>query len=369
LLSPELKFGIKARNPLKRVGSVIQREQGKALTAKAVAITTFRPYMQLYCHRFKTAIAQATRRFNLIRPLENRNSQAGRMPTPQELWQKFIGCKFVLGLAIASLLYIALLLPVSAPAQSTKIEKFSYNPQDSSVQTIPNPNNLPPLRAHPLPSTLAQWQDSNNSGDYFANVQPTAVGYLIWSQFPIKVYLESGLDASPEALNWASAVLQAVREWSAYLPLKMVQEAQTADIVVMRSRLPLRASFNRNTGQFQIERPRTAQARYELYIRPSGTLSHRFTINLNPHAASNSILAAARHELGHALGIWGHSPLQTDALYFSQVRNPPLISARDINTLKRIYEQKTLLGWPPNEKFEPVASRSILGLSARHLHD
>jgi predicted Zn-dependent protease len=31
--------------------------------------------------------------------------------------------------------------------------------------------------------------------------------------------------------------------------------------------------------------------------------------------------------------------------YFSQVRNPPPISPRDVNTLKRIYQQPTSLGW------------------------
>lgn len=244
------------------------------------------------------------------------------------------------------------------------------------------PANLPPLQQHPVPSTLVQWQDSTNSGDYFSAVKPTEVGYLVWSEFPVKIYVEPAISSSePHAtkgseaeplgsrtqaepgyelgrlcllspkLNsdasqaWVDAALQAVREWGLYLPLELVSEAVGADIVVMRSRPPLQASFNRNTGQFQIERARAAEARYELYIRPSGILSHRFTINLNPNAAPQSILASARHELGHALGIWGHSPLETDALYFSQVRNPPLISPRDINTLKRIYQQPTRLGW------------------------
>ncbi len=333
------------------------------------------------------------------------------------------------------------------------------------------PANLPPLQQHPVPSTLVQWQDSTNSGDYFSAVKPTEVGYLVWSDFPVKIYVEpatslsepnsrQGREAEPlgsrsqaepgnelgrlcllspklseaeplgsrsqaepgnelgrlcllslklseaeplgsrsqaepgnelgrlcllslklseaEPLGsrsqaepgnelgrlcllslkvnlvplasdaskaWVEAVLQAVREWGLYLPLQVVEELESADIVVVRSRPPLQASFNRNTGQFDIERARAAEARYELYLRSSRILSHRFTINLNPNAAPASILASARHELGHALGIWGHSELETDALYFSQVRNPPLISARDINTLKRIYQQPTRLGW------------------------
>jgi len=69
------------------------------------------------------------------------------------------------------------------------------------------------------------------------------------------------------------------------------------------------------------------------------------TIYIRPDQAIEYLQAAARHELGHALGIWGHSPQPTDALYASQVRNPAKISARDLNTLKRVYEQPTRLGW------------------------
>ncbi|XTZ12993.1 MAG: peptidase, partial [cyanobacterium endosymbiont of Rhopalodia inflata] len=36
---------------------------------------------------------------------------------------------------------------------------------------------------------------------------------------------------------------------------------------------------------------------------------------------------------------------ETDALYFSQVRSLSPISVRDVNTLKKIYQQPTRLGW------------------------
>ena len=119
----------------------------------------------------------------------------------------------------------------------------------------------------------------------------------------------------------------------------------------MRSRPPLQASINRETGKLNIPRARSAETRYEFYLRkaveaPQEVLSQRFTIQLSPDQPVDYTLATARHELGHALGIWGHSPLETDTMYFSQVRNPPQISNRDINTLKRIYEQPTRLGWP-----------------------
>lgn len=216
----------------------------------------------------------------------------------------------------------------------TIIPKYAY-----SNLIISHPPSFP-AKPHPLPPTLAQWQDSSNSGDYFSQVTTTQVGYLVWSQFPIRVYVEP-----PKAVNekqaqvWVNGVLQGVKEWSNYLPITVVEQPESADITIMRKAPPLQISPDSN-----IPRARSAQTTYDLYSS-NNVLSHRFTILLSPSQTGEYIQAAARHEFGHALGIWGHSPLQTDALYFSQVRNPPLISVRDVNTLKRVYEQPTNLGW------------------------
>ncbi|BAY76366.1 metallopeptidase [Nostoc linckia NIES-25] len=199
----------------------------------------------------------------------------------------------------------------------------------------------PSPKPHPLPPTLAQWQDNTNSGDYFSQVTTTEVGYLIWSQFPIKVYVETPKAASEkQAQVWVKSILEAVQEWNTYLPVTVVQQPEVADITIVRKAPPLQISPGSN-----IPRARSAQTTYELYTN-NKVLFHRFTILLSPSQTGEYIQAAARHELGHALGIWGHSPLQTDALYFSQVRKPSLISVRDVNTLKRVYEQPTSLGWP-----------------------
>jgi predicted Zn-dependent protease len=187
--------------------------------------------------------------------------------------------------------------------------------------------------AHPLPSSLVQWND--RSGDYFDRVDSTQPGYLIWSDFPVKVFIQPA-DQTGRSQVWVNAVTQAVREWNVYLPLQIVERSQDANIQIQRGSPPIKFP---PTG-----RVRFAETRYVLFTQ-DGILRHRCTIAIAPNQADLSLLAAARHELGHALGIWGHSPLPTDALYFSQVRNPPPISARDVNTLKRVYEQPTQLGW------------------------
>jgi predicted Zn-dependent protease len=68
------------------------------------------------------------------------------------------------------------------------------------------------------------------------------------------------------------------------------------------------------------------------------------TIVLSPNQADAALLSGARHELGHGLGLWGHSDRATDVMYFSQVGQPVGISDRDVRSLKRVYEQPTRLG-------------------------
>ncbi len=236
-------------------------------------------------------------------------------------------------------------------------------PDLSSAQPFPAFGTLPSAQVHPMPPTLAQWHDPQQSGDYFDQVQAVVVNYLVWSTFPVTVYVEpptAAEQANPfttkRAKTWVAAVEKAVQEWEVYLPLKRVDHAEDANIQIARSPLALRVDRtypDHKQRQRPILRARSAETRFELYAKKpavessnqSSTLSHRVTVYIRPDQAADYLQAAARHELGHALGIWGHSPQQTDALYFSQVRNPAKISARDLNTLKRVYQQPTRLGW------------------------
>lgn len=220
------------------------------------------------------------------------------------------------------------------------------------VGSQPNSSSeLPTAKVHSLPQFLADWQDSSNSGDYFKQIESTPLGYLVWSQFPVRVYVEKSAIRENTAANrrfqqWTAAVKEAIAQWQVYFPLKEVAARETADIVVLRSQPEREIKLNPDTGLYDIPRAITAQTNYEFYLTDDpAEIALRMTVRVGPNFVGESLLATIRHELGHALGIWGHSPQESDALYFSQVREPPLISKRDINTLKKIYQQPTRLGW------------------------
>ncbi len=215
---------------------------------------------------------------------------------------------------------------------------------------------LSPAQAHPLPPSLQDWQapdvkadiQADIQTDYFDQIKPSRAGFLVWSQLPATVYVTS---PSSEVLlsseNWQSAIAQAVADWSAYVPLRFVTDADKADIVISPN------PPQRRSG----DRVRSAETRYRFYVSDRQLLRHRVTIYIRPNQTVPYITAAARHELGHALGIWGHSTDAQDVMYFAQVGNPPAISPRDVSTLRRIYQQPTQLGWPVQVEARPVPSQ------------
>lgn len=201
----------------------------------------------------------------------------------------------------------------------------------------------PPLKAHPVPAILMQSVQrlSPGSGDYFDQIERKLVGYLVWSEFPVKVAIDPSGDE-----RWQRSVKTAIAEWQRYFPLTIVSTPETADIRIEAKRLSLKP--DPKTGA--LPRFRSGQTHYTVFVEPmTQRLKHRMTVELAPGQADGVMLAVARHEIGHAIGLWGHSPSQEDIMYFSQVKSPPLISSRDLRTLARVYEQPTRLGWRVTE--------------------
>lgn len=218
------------------------------------------------------------------------------------------------------------------------------------------PPSLPALQVRPLPESLATAVVAPERGDYLDRIEPTLLGYLLWSRFPVRVYVapgtanNDGQTLTPQqARVWQQAVEGALQEWGAYLPLERALEPEAADILVRHQSPKLRITRDPETGRLR-SRARAGEARYEFYVRQEltgpPTLAHRMLVDLAPTNSLRALQATARHELGHAMGLWGHSEDPTDALYLKQVGEPPPISDRDANTLIRLYQQPSRLGGP-----------------------
>lgn len=212
---------------------------------------------------------------------------------------------------------------------------------------------MPALQRRPLPPALQRIPLQPDRGDYLDRIEPTLLGYLLWSRFPLQVYVASkGTDGTAltpqQAEIWQQATDSALQEWGTYLPLERSLQPESADILIRPQRPPLQITRDPDTGRRDV-RARAGETRYQFYWRRDDPgeppiLAHRTIVDLAPTVGRQALEATARHEMGHALGLWGHSDDPADALYPRQVRDPMPISARDLNTLIRLYQQPSRLG-------------------------
>jgi hypothetical protein len=177
-------------------------------------------------------------------------------------------------------------------------------------------------------STLVQAIPTDEkAGEYFANIRPMNGQFARWNKVPIRLHLPQ---ASPEA--WEKNLTSAVKKWNQCVPLIVVSPNESADIDVtwvnhLTPRLlgVTRVVIKQGNMHVQI-----------FMLRPTFYL---------PEVPERSLLPAFLHELGHGLGLLGHSDDPADVMYpmeFSSGSKFPSratsIGARDINTLKKVYQ-------------------------------
>lgn len=171
-----------------------------------------------------------------------------------------------------------------------------------------------------------------------------------WStrSFPLKVYIESSTVPS----YYISNIRSALNQWSnrttfvKFIETKNEAEAQ----IVIRFRNIDSSECNSMTCKYVVA-----------YTEPTigaGNILKKMTLTFyktdpkNKNFPSHEIYTTALHEIGHTLGIMGHSDNSGDIMYPS--RNNMRLSERDLRTLVLLYRTKPTISDTPNTNGEKL---------------
>ncbi|HEV2352215.1 MAG TPA: matrixin family metalloprotease [Terriglobia bacterium] len=198
------------------------------------------------------------------------------------------------------------------------------------------------LKAKPtLPEAMQPGHYVPVAGDYYREIGIPSEGEQ-WRELPVKVFLGSAPN-----IKWQQGAREAFDIWSAVFPMQLVVLPKLADI---RMGWEASAMQEGRVGE-ENEWVRFQRVGGEITGRRVATI----TVDLSRNWSKDEMRAIVLHELGHALGIKGHSDSKKDIMFWQmqdktrQIRAPyfpiPIFwkslvsqpSQRDINTLIRLY--------------------------------
>ncbi len=181
----------------------------------------------------------------------------------------------------------------------------------------------------------------SSAGDYYREIAEESDSRL-WRSFPVRV----SMGPVPSA-NWAQGVREAIRIWKGVFPLELTADPDDANIIF---------DWSSGTGD---DSHAGEEQDWVQFHRADNDLTGRtvafIRIQTFRNWSKDEMRAVSLHEMGHALGIKGHSESKGDIMYFQmqekarRVYIPNVIlpidwkslvsmpSQRDLNTLIRLY--------------------------------
>jgi len=205
------------------------------------------------------------------------------------------------------------------------------------------------------------------SSDYLADIATDGLYNWPREKLPIKVFIEPGEELPGYRANFPDVLRQSFDDWMRAsgnrLTWVQVDQSQSADIICHWSpdapermdgteagRTKTYARFNTETNRGTI---------YKVTMSLATRLPDR-------EMTDDEIKKTVLHEVGHALGLEGHSPERSDIM-FARVSPSqlPYLTDRDSATIVRLYSDYQPLAARPGQLPPSASLHSLHGESAR----
>lgn len=191
-----------------------------------------------------------------------------------------------------------------------------------------------------LKHSLGRSDADPHGPDYFANIGREGVFRWAQDKVPLRVYIESGKAVSGFSPRFDDFLMQSFIDWckatNGKLAVVRVDNSSQADIFCSWTSNPQEVTTNGTQGE-------RGSARI---IAKGNTILRATLVILTKPFLEDGILSdddmkkACLHEVGHVLGLQGHSNNNHDVMFFTVDTSTvwPVLSKRDKSTMAKLYE-------------------------------
>ena len=207
------------------------------------------------------------------------------------------------------------------------------------------PDHCPPVQSvRVVEASPLQRAERPGLPGYASSLATTSLG---WPSLPHWcVWVQPSSSAMPDRWEqrWSTAVQAALDQWSGVVPLQRVDTADRAHVLLQRRKPPLKSV----DGRWRASNGRSLLQLLQVRRQQTWRFEPQVTVLVSPHLRAAVLQSTALHELGHAFGLWGHSPDPTDVMAVHQGQKPVLaLSAQDRVTLRWLRHQPNDFGPTP----------------------
>lgn len=198
-----------------------------------------------------------------------------------------------------------------------------------------------------------------SSNDYFPFT--TASGTIKWPQekLPVKVYIASGLRVPGFKSEYQGIMNDAFKSWSTAsgerMKFNFVDKADGADIDCLWTNDYSKVSSPAEGGEAQVSWTSKGIEHVKVVI---------LTVDPTPDSplTQNQVQAVCLHEIGHAIGLIGHSPKPTDIMFCSMPSADAKVSLspRDVGTIKHLYAPDVQIALKPKVKHNDLNDKNSI---------
>lgn len=212
------------------------------------------------------------------------------------------------------------------------------------------------------PACLAEGGQATSSDNYVSAL-PTKMRFAT-SRMPIKVYIEDGSKVPGFRPDFVSLIKESFALWEAALPQKLKFEFVTTPDAAIVCR------FTNDRSQMQSP---TEDGQTIVVPDSSGITSATITFLTvgpakMPVVTENYLKRIALHEIGHAIGIGGHSPNSDDIMYAAiyPEDKPATLTGRDKATVAALYADGAVSSVPSQIPLPAGTSPAMMSLRANN---